>query len=395
MPKPILVVDDAHGNLAELIEALRQAGYAPVTLAAGDDPVLRFGVVQPELVFISLDEADPSTLCEGIRSDPDGAIVPIVLVGKDHPEVRSPSDALGKGADYYFARPFEMKKVLAKVQTYIGKGEGGAATAKTAEKPKPVSAEKSGIKAAPAKPADKGDKKLGTAVPSKMPLGGSAAGAGSKFTPVSVPRFMSNDPAPAPAPTAKPAEYEEESTTPGIPSPLLGRQDLGAPAAATLAEIDADDDGEAERLAEERELAAKLEAEAKARAEREAEERLEAERAAAEKAEEKARKEAEEKARTEAEEKAQTEAAEQAEREAEERARQEIEEIARRQAEEAHREAEEQMRLAIEERPRQDAEIQARQLALEAEATRRAEEEAEERRQEEARRAQAEAEAQQ
>jgi DNA-binding response OmpR family regulator len=123
MPKPILVVDDAGKSLAELAQALAESGYSPTRVAAGAIAVEHFAASRPELVFVSLALPEPLTICEGIRSDPDGAIVPIVLVGRDHPDVRSPADALNQGADFYFELPLDRAKMLAKVQTYIGRGD--------------------------------------------------------------------------------------------------------------------------------------------------------------------------------------------------------------------------------------------------------------------------------
>src|SRR5262245_55575554 len=114
MQKPILVMDNGR-HLAELTQALRQAGYAPTVLPKGEDPVQRFTAMQPELVVMSLEGLDFSSVCERIRADPDGAIVPIILFGQNHPEVRSPADALAQGADYFFASPFDVKKVLTKI----------------------------------------------------------------------------------------------------------------------------------------------------------------------------------------------------------------------------------------------------------------------------------------
>ncbi len=123
MPKSILVLDDAHGNLAELTDVLTRSGYAPAVHGEGADALAAFTAAKAELCFISLDGHDGGAACDAIRADPDGAIVPIVLVGKAHPEVRSAGDALALGADFYFERPLDLAKVLAKTQTYVGKGD--------------------------------------------------------------------------------------------------------------------------------------------------------------------------------------------------------------------------------------------------------------------------------
>ena len=126
MPKPILLVDDALSSLHGLAQALGGGGYAAMVVPVNAVAVEHFAAIKPDLVFVSLGLNEPMVICEGIRSDPDGAIVPIVLVGRDHPEVRSPADALNQGADYFFELPVDYAKVLAKVATYIGPGQPSA-----------------------------------------------------------------------------------------------------------------------------------------------------------------------------------------------------------------------------------------------------------------------------
>ena len=72
------------------------------------------------------------TICEGIRETGEGAIVPIIFVGNDHPSIRSPSEALTAGGDYHFDEPLDLKKIIAKVTTYVGPGDAALADARPA-----------------------------------------------------------------------------------------------------------------------------------------------------------------------------------------------------------------------------------------------------------------------
>lgn len=131
MTKLVLLLDDSAQSLSELGTKLTAAGYQPLSVAEGENVLARFREVSPEMVFISLTRSGPTEACELIRNDPDGAILPIVFIGHEHPQVRSPADALSHGADFFFDLPLKFDRVLAKVRTYIGAG-GAAAVAGTA-----------------------------------------------------------------------------------------------------------------------------------------------------------------------------------------------------------------------------------------------------------------------
>src|SRR4051812_27975424 len=113
MPKSILVLDDPASSLAELVQALGKAGYAPVLVDDGEDPSVRFDQLEPEMLFLSLGHAAAIPTCEAIREKPEGAIVPIIFVGNGSQAVKSPADALAQGGDFYFGLPVDLKKLLA------------------------------------------------------------------------------------------------------------------------------------------------------------------------------------------------------------------------------------------------------------------------------------------
>ncbi|MEK7703495.1 MAG: hypothetical protein AAB426_00940, partial [Myxococcota bacterium] len=136
MPKSILIVDDDGQTLGALATVLEERGYAPMAIDAEDEPAEQFAAMAAELVFISLLAPNALGVCEKIRDHPDGAIVPIVLVGTGAESVSSPSAALAHGADYFFGLPLDHAKVVAKVQTYVGAGD----KASVSVAPRPVAA---------------------------------------------------------------------------------------------------------------------------------------------------------------------------------------------------------------------------------------------------------------
>jgi CheY-like chemotaxis protein len=332
MPKPVLVVDDQQQSLRELTAGLQAHGYAPASPAAGEDPALRFTLMQAELVFISLGYPHAIDVCGSIRADPDGAIVPIIFVGAGHLEVQSPSDALAKGADFFFALPLDIGRVLAKVQTYLGRGEAVTTPATAPTLPTlpawPTLPTSPTAAAAPSS----AEKPIAAAAPAAA----QESGASSLARPADVLLRMIEE---------QEAEREAEQTRSDSP--------LDAPAATPAAAQPSE-----EQLRREIEERVRSESEERIRREVEARVQREAEEKAQREAEEKAQREAKEKAQREAKEKAQREAKEKAQREAEEKARREAEEKARREAEERmRRDAEEKVRREAEDRTRLEAEL--------------------------------------
>ncbi|MBI5508853.1 MAG: DUF4388 domain-containing protein [Deltaproteobacteria bacterium] len=436
MPKTILVVDDSGNGLAGLSDALEHSGYDPTVLHAGDDPVVQFGLLKPEIVFLNLREPTAVEICQGIRDNPDGAIVPVILVGSGQEAVRSPSDALTQGGDYYFSTPLEMNKVLAKVQTYVGAGT----SAVEAEAPKASDQRVPPPGLAPLPPIPEEVTQPVRVLPAAPPPPAAPAPFVPPPAPVGLPSFSWDKSTTAPGDDAALAEASDallatigagdrEVTKPhaAIPEALRPEAAAGAPDTeavdAGVADESALEDGaeDALRLKEEQELQQKLTAqkaadaenarraaEAQRQAEREAEARAaealrqkaeeearlkaeaellrRAEEEAKRRVEEELRRKAEEEARQKVEEEARRRAEEDARRRAEEEARQKVEEEARRKAEEdARRRVEEEARQKVEEEARRKAEEEARRKAEE-EARRKAEEEARRKAEEEARR---------
>ena len=389
MPKTILVADDSKTTLAPLALSLQKAGYDTLVLTPADDPVEQFGKAVFELVFLSLCDGKALAACQGIRDNPDGAIMPIIFVGTGAEAVGSPADALTQGGDYYFGEPLDITKVLAKVQTYVGVG---SKSSEIVVSPPPA--------AAPSTPVPHpGLAHVPTSIASPMPLADEQTTPAPPEPSMEDSTPLSSDRAGEPAASPEDLLPEAARKFPGLPEFSWG--DSGAPpveessltaasdallktlndeqAEGTAAEPakepdkdsaggDADDkaslespsDEEAARLEEEAELKAKLDSQREAdeqamrRAEEEAKEHAEAE--VRRKAEEEIRQRSEADARRKAEEEIRRHAEAEARRKAEEAARRRVEEETRRKAEEeARRKAEEEARRKVEEETRRRA----------------------------------------
>ncbi len=417
MAKAILVLNDAEATLDALAEVLAKAGYAPLIVTGADDPVACFGQKLPELVFLSLKEQSALKVCEGIRDNPDGAIVPIIFVGSGGEAVKSPSEALTRGGDYFFKLPLDMPKVLAKVQTYVGLGLGPVEPAA----PPPAAVAKSvpppGMAPLPTMLSPDDDFSETTAVTEisalarkiaeEEPHGNVALDADPG---AALPDLDADDSAPAPRPPPiaprppqrrdtvrmEPASLPDFTWSPPAgPSETEGK--LAAASDQLLDEIQEAESVQAEQARRRSELEARrrAEEEGRRRAEeveraREEEQRAQEERERAEvearRAAEEAKRLAEEEARRQVEADAQRRAQEDTERRAGEVARRQSEAEAQRRAEEERRQrAEEEARRRAEEDAQRRVEEEARHHAEE-EARRRIEEEARHRAEEEARR---------
>ncbi|MBC7794621.1 MAG: hypothetical protein H7Z43_13030, partial [Clostridia bacterium] len=126
----ILVLDDEQHLLEELTKGLVAVGYNVVSIGESESPVETFVTEAAELVFLSLHAKTVLAVCESIRTTGEGAIVPILFIGSGHPSIRSPSEALGAGGDYHFEEPLDLKKIIAKVTTYIGPSDAALADAR-------------------------------------------------------------------------------------------------------------------------------------------------------------------------------------------------------------------------------------------------------------------------
>src|SRR5688500_12205558 len=100
----MLAVTDDVALLHALRAALRGVGGGMVAGSPSSTSVAEaFTRAAPRVVLVDLCDAEDGALAavESIRSLPQGAMVPVLLLGSGRESVRSATDALGHGADAF------------------------------------------------------------------------------------------------------------------------------------------------------------------------------------------------------------------------------------------------------------------------------------------------------
>lgn len=124
MPLKIMVVDD-EPDLAKLVaHHLSREGFEPVVAASGTEALKRIGKIELSLVILDLmmPGEDGLQICKRIRSQPETASLPIIIVTAKDQE----SDkivGLELGADDYMTKPFSPKELMARVKAILRRRE--------------------------------------------------------------------------------------------------------------------------------------------------------------------------------------------------------------------------------------------------------------------------------
>ncbi len=118
--KKILVVDDDNILRTVLKHYLEKQGYQVEEVSSGSDGLSAFEQYQPDLVVsdVSMPEMDGLEFCRNLRSQPEGKLVPFIfLSGRDDLEDKIKGHSMG--ADDYLTKPFEMRELLAKIESQL------------------------------------------------------------------------------------------------------------------------------------------------------------------------------------------------------------------------------------------------------------------------------------
>jgi adenylate cyclase len=115
----VLVVDDVARNIRLLEALLTPEGYKIVTAGSGAEALERVADGSPDVVLldIRMPDIDGYEVCRRIRSDPEHAFLPIIMVtsAEDEERIR----ALDAGADDFVAKPLNPPELLARVRSLI------------------------------------------------------------------------------------------------------------------------------------------------------------------------------------------------------------------------------------------------------------------------------------
>ncbi|MEY4703937.1 MAG: hypothetical protein RL042_133 [Nitrospirota bacterium] len=121
MPSPghkkILIVEDEHDILQLIKIYLEKEGFRTVSATTGAEGLRQVQHEKPDLVVLDLmlPEIDGLEVCKRLRSAPETAMLPIIMLTAKAEE----SDTvigLGLGADDYVTKPFSPKTLVARVK---------------------------------------------------------------------------------------------------------------------------------------------------------------------------------------------------------------------------------------------------------------------------------------
>jgi len=120
MAKTVLLVDD-EANIALSLEfAMKKAGYAVQTASDGEAALAAARADPPDMVLldIMMPKLNGYEVCRALRADPATADVKIVMLTAKGGPVEG-EKAIAMGADAFFAKPFSLADLSARVQTLM------------------------------------------------------------------------------------------------------------------------------------------------------------------------------------------------------------------------------------------------------------------------------------
>jgi DNA-binding response OmpR family regulator len=115
----LLVVDD-NADLRSYVRSRFVSRYRVVEAADGADALLRAREIVPDLVIsdVMMPGTDGHALCAALRASPETDFIPVILLTAlaDQSERIA---GLGRGADDYIVKPFDMRELEARVENLI------------------------------------------------------------------------------------------------------------------------------------------------------------------------------------------------------------------------------------------------------------------------------------
>ena len=121
MKKKVLLVDDSNTVLLMEKMILAKGPYELVTARDGVEAVAKAKSEQPDIILLDvmMPNLDGLSACAAIRTDPDTAHIPIVMVttrGEEH----NIETAFRNGCTDYVTKPINGLELLTKLQNILG-----------------------------------------------------------------------------------------------------------------------------------------------------------------------------------------------------------------------------------------------------------------------------------
>jgi two-component system, OmpR family, KDP operon response regulator KdpE len=120
----LLIVDDDPAIRRALAIELAAADYAVAEAADGEEGLVRFRELEPDLVLtdLAMPRRDGISLIRTLRAETATPLIVLSVRGEEDDKIR----ALDAGADDYVTKPFSMREVLARVRAQLRRTRGAA-----------------------------------------------------------------------------------------------------------------------------------------------------------------------------------------------------------------------------------------------------------------------------
>lgn len=118
--KKILIVDDDRETVQLLSLALRPKGYKIAIAFDGVEGLEQVEKAKPDLILldINMPRIDGSQVQKILRSNPRTAEIPVILMTVKE-MVKDVEEGMERGARAYFAKPFDIERLLKKVDELL------------------------------------------------------------------------------------------------------------------------------------------------------------------------------------------------------------------------------------------------------------------------------------
>ncbi len=120
----VLLVEDDEMNRDMLSRRLIRRGFDVVTAVDGQQALAMASTESPDLILLdlSLPVMDGWAVARKLKSDPATTNIPVIALTA-HAMAGDREKAMGAGCDEYDTKPIELKRLLGKINSFLGGDE--------------------------------------------------------------------------------------------------------------------------------------------------------------------------------------------------------------------------------------------------------------------------------
>ncbi|MBI5742952.1 MAG: response regulator transcription factor [Elusimicrobia bacterium] len=135
MPKKILLVDDDRKMLDVMRRYLENHDFTVVFTDNGSEALMMARDSKPDVVVtdVALPGLDGFSLCKALKSSPETAATPVIIISGDRTEDDDIVSGYDRGADDYLTKPFAFPVLTAKINAVMRRYEAAGASGKIKE----------------------------------------------------------------------------------------------------------------------------------------------------------------------------------------------------------------------------------------------------------------------